>query len=126
MISEIKLVLSEFSVGVTQLRIFGLVCAAVFGLLYYHFGSALLLLFVVVMAVISFGAPRILLPVVKILIALTYPIGWVLSRTLLTALYIVILTPIGLLRKLIRGVFSSKSGTWHSIEANEHHDRMSL
>lgn len=130
MIKEIKNVLREFSVSNKQLSLFGYVSAVVIGLVYIAHGGVGWMAVAVLFAVLGLFKPQSLLPVVKALIAATYPIGWVVSRVLLTIFYVCILTPIGIMYRMFEGSKWSVDPTvktyWEDVEENLHHDKMSL
>ncbi|MFQ5428883.1 MAG: SxtJ family membrane protein [Phycisphaerae bacterium] len=46
------------------------------------------------------ASPRAILPVYTLLMAVAFPIGWLVSNVLLRVLFYVILTPVGLLSRL--------------------------
>ncbi len=47
------------------------------------------------------AAPRALRPVHRAWMALGLTLGWVVSRTILTALFVLVVTPLGLARRLV-------------------------
>ena len=55
----------------------------------------------VVLGLIGWWLPSVIRPVFLGLLVLTYPIGWLISHVVLVVLYFLVLTPIGLLLRLI-------------------------
>lgn len=131
MITELISTVKNFTVSTTQLRWFGVFIGILFVLARVFWFDTIVL---VVLAVASFvGAvftPRWFLPMVLVLIAITFPLGWVISRALLVVLYLLVLTPIGIIRRLLgRGDWKldpTAASYWRPVEQNRHHDRMSL
>ena len=89
---EIIKTVQEFNPGIKQLRVFGIVLGLVCILIYgTRVQSALLLIFAAIAVLLAVIKPRAYLPLVKILLAVTYPIGWILSRVLLVIFFFCVL-----------------------------------
>jgi len=54
-----------------------------------------------VISPISYFAPGFARPIYVVLVALTFPIGWTISHLIMGLIYYAVLTPIGLLLRLI-------------------------
>jgi Saxitoxin biosynthesis operon protein SxtJ len=93
----------------STLRQFAALCLLIFGGLacweYFRYNQwRLPLIFAGLAAVLGFGGlvwPRGIRPVFVTAMALTMPIGWVVSRVLLGVLFFGLFTPVGLFFKLI-------------------------
>ena len=90
-----------------DLRKFGLtvggVLAAIAALLFYFEKPSAIYFAVIGGLLILFGAlfPKLLRPLNRIWMSLAIILGFIMSRVILTILYYLVLTPIGLLAKLI-------------------------
>ncbi len=130
LVRELKTVLKEFDPPVTQLRAFGLVCGGLLIGVYVYFSlHDLFAVAAIILLTLASFAPHWLLPLVTGLIAVTYPIGWLLSGILLILFYCVLLTIVGFFRRVIAGSawrITDESSYWKAVEPNQHHDRMSL
>ena len=78
-----------------------------------------------VLAVAGLKAPRIIKPIYRGLIGVTFPIGWLLSHVLLAVMYFLVITPIGWLMRrshdpMRRTLDRSASSYWMPCEP---HDR---
>lgn len=107
-IKDVAHELNELDISRKSLRKFGVTVGAiflVFGLLlmwrghwpstrelFVGFGAALLIL--------GFIAPERLIHIYKIWMGFAFALGWIISRFILVMLFVVVLTPIGLLAKL--------------------------
>ena len=92
-----------------QLRSFGkiaLIVTAIISLLLYVLKGVAILLALAIFGVgftiflISMISPRLIRVIYVVLMAVTYPIGLVVSFTLLTAFYFLLLMPLGLIFRL--------------------------
>ncbi len=76
----------------------------------------------IVLSVLALLAPMILKPLNKIWMSLSIVLGWIMTRVILTVLFYLAITPIGLLIKLFRKDFlelkidKSKSTYWQKRE----------
>lgn len=106
-IEEIKNIKS----GRKELREFGITVGIVLGLLgglflwrgrsyYFYF-------FIISAAFLLFGLviPLLLKPIHKVWMALAMLLGWVMTRAILSLLFFLVITPIGLLRRLFHKDF---------------------
>jgi len=57
---------------------------------------------VAIYGLVSLAVPRLAFPVYAILTVATFPIGWIVSRIMLAALFYVVLTPIAIVQRLVR------------------------
>ena len=120
-IQEIKNIRSEKK----DLRKFGLtvgIALAVFGALFLWREKETYKFFLIasaVLIVLSLTIPSVLKPIQKIWMGFAILMGWFMSRILLSVLYYVILTPIGLISRIAGKRFlelkldKSKESYWH-------------
>ena len=101
-IEEIKNIKS----GKRELRQFGITIGLVLGLLGSWFlwrnkeGSSLLLIAATLFLSLGFTLPRLLKPFQKLWMTLAVLLGWLMTRIILTILFYLVVTPIGLLAKV--------------------------
>jgi hypothetical protein len=57
---------------------------------------------VVIYGLVSLAVPKLAFPVYAILTVATFPIGWIVSRVMLAALFYIVLTPIAIFQRLVR------------------------
>ena len=97
-----------------ELRKFGIIMGVILGLL----GGVLLwrgkdsspyfLIFSLFFVVSGFFIPKILQPVYKVWMAFGIVVGWIMTRVILTALFYLVFTPIGLTARLFGKNFLSR------------------
>ena len=103
MLDEIKNIKSTKK----ELREFGLTVGFVFGLIgcfllwrgkehYFYF-----LILAVVLLICGLLIPQILKPVQKVWMAIALLIGWVMTRVILSVLFYLVITPLGILARLL-------------------------
>jgi len=101
-IEEIKNIKS----GKRELRQFGITIGLVLGLLGSWFlwsnkeGGSLLLIAATLFLSLGFIMPRLLKPLQKLWMTLAVLLGWLMTRIILTILFYLVVTPIGLLARL--------------------------
>jgi len=101
-IEEIKNIKS----GKRELRQFGITIGLVLGLLGSWFlwrnkeGGSLLLIAATLFLSLGFILPRLLKPFQKLWMTLAVLLGWLMTRIILTILFYLVVTPIGLLAKV--------------------------
>ena len=101
-IEEIKNIKS----GKRELRQFGITIGLVLGLLGFWFlwrnkeGGSLLLIAATLFLALGFIMPRLLKPLHKLWMTLAVLLGWLMTRIILTILFYLVVTPIGLLAKV--------------------------
>ena len=101
-IEEIKNIKS----GKRELRQFGMTIGLVLGLLGSWFlwrnkeGGSLLLITATLFLSLGFIMPRLLKPLQKLWMTLAVLLGWLMTRIILTILFYLVVTPIGLLAKV--------------------------
>lgn len=87
----------------------------------FHFGIAGL-----VLIILGYIFPKILLPFQKVWMGLALVLGFVMSRLILTLLFYLVITPIGLLAKLAKKDFldlsidNTKKSYWNYREKKEY------
>ena len=92
--------------GKTELRKFGITIGIVLGLLGMWFlwrgkdGSYSLLIISIVFLSLSFIFPLLLKPFQKVWMSLAVLLGWVMTRVILTILFYLVVTPIGLVARV--------------------------
>ena len=106
---------------------FPLFWTVVAGWLYYWGGSlrgaALALAIGIAIGGIGFAKPAFMRPVFLGWMFAAYPIGWVVSHAILATVFYVIMTPIGLVMKLVgydplqRQLLRSSTSYWIPVEA---------
>ncbi|MBL1215222.1 MAG: ECF transporter S component [Ignavibacteriae bacterium] len=90
----------------TELRKFGLTVGSVLviiGLILFYFEKSSFPYFLAAGAVlIVFGAllPKVLLPIQKVWMSIAVVLGFIMTRVILSVLYYLVITPIGLLAKI--------------------------
>ena len=112
-INDVKYELGKLEVSKKSLRKFGITVGIVFLILavwfyYSEFNWLITNIFGIISSLlILFGllAPINLKTIYKIWMTLAFALGWIMSRVLLTFIFIIILTPIGILGKLFRKQF---------------------
>jgi len=101
-IEEIKNIKS----GKRELRQFGITIAVVLGLLGSWFlwrerdGGYLLLISAILFLALGLLIPNLLKPLQKLWMTLAVLLGWLMTRVILTILFYLVVTPIGLLAKI--------------------------
>ena len=94
-----------------ELRNFGLTIGIAFGILgalFFWRGKGLGTPFLIaspILILIGLVAPRILAPLHRVWMAVATVMGWVMTRVILSLLFYLVVTPIGLLGRLKRGAF---------------------
>jgi hypothetical protein len=86
----------------------GLVISGIGGILFFTKGfqtSAYFLAVGVTLILLGLSLPAILLPVQKIWMTLAVVLGWIMTRVILSLLFFLIVTPIGLLTRVFGGSF---------------------
>ena len=136
MIKEIKATLKNFRPSDKQLRMFGIVFAAIFLVI----GLSLENSSAVPTATIAFGGiafavavfyPRLLFPVSFALMSVTVPIGWIVSRAILIAFFYAILTPVSVVLRVagldpLQLKKRPKESYWVDFEENRNPNTMGL
>jgi hypothetical protein len=92
-----------------ELRLFGVVCAGVFGLLGWlalsRLGSAIAASILWAMGlgwvILYYSVAALRRPMYKAWMTLFYPLGWFISHAMLAIVYFIVLTPLGLLLRLL-------------------------
>jgi hypothetical protein len=91
----------------TKLRKFGFTMGGIFAALGFiiffrktHFSYALFFTFALIFISAGAGYPKILAPVYKIWMAFATCLGWVMTRLILTVLFFIVVTPIGILARV--------------------------
>jgi hypothetical protein len=92
-----------------ELRLFGLVCAGVLGLLGWialsRFHSAIAASIVWTMglgwAALYYSVAALRRPMYNAWMTLFYPLGWLISHAMLAIVYFIVLTPLGLLLRVL-------------------------
>lgn len=116
-----------------QLRIFGItlaVFAFLVGTLVYHRSNSLPWSIVVTAIIFTIAAIGLLLPRFMRLVYVTwmvcvFPIGWLISHTVMALVYYLLFTPIGFLRRtffgdpLTRKLDRTADSYWHELEPTE-------
>lgn len=135
MLREIKETLRSIHPSHRQLRTFGILLGAlvIFAARTIEgadaFGGSAAGAAIVALAVIF---PRAIDPIWRTLMALTLPIGWIISRLILIAFFYTILTPISLVLRItghdiLKRRFSPSADTyWEPFEENKRPDSMGL
>ncbi|MDP3794507.1 MAG: SxtJ family membrane protein [bacterium] len=134
MFGDIRQTIYELHPSVRQLRLFGLVLLALLGFFAYRFPSARLVLTGVELLIFAgLFYPQVLQWVYLALMALTLPIGWLLSRLVLTLFFVVVISPFGTIRRLtgrdplhLRFREHDTTSYWEDVEQNAHFDKMHL
>lgn len=101
MLEELKNIKS----GKKELRQFGITMAIVIGLLGGLFlwkQKSYIYFFIIAGIFLLFGLilPKVLKPIQKVWMALAVILGWIMTRVILSILFFLIVTPVGLLAKL--------------------------
>ncbi len=93
-----------------ELRLFGGIYLPIFlliigGLLYYKYqlrtASVAVACAALAISALGWAAPTAAKPLYLMLVAATYPIGWTLSHLVMAIIYYLVLTPIGILLRLV-------------------------
>ena len=107
-ISDVKDELKTLEISKKILRKFGVMVGGIFLLIgfwiYYPSQNPLGIIFLVVGAFLFLSGllvPRTLSKIYKVWMGLAFTLGWLMSRILLTILFYFVITPIGLLAKLV-------------------------
>lgn len=132
MFREVTETLRSFRPSSRQLRYFGLILGALIAILSQAEradavgGSAA----GAAIAALALALPGTIEPLWRALMAITLPIGWVVSRLILIALFYLVLTPLSFLLSLTgRDILKLKRGGesyWEPFEKNRHPDTMGL
>jgi len=112
-ISDVKYELSKLELSTNSLRKFGLTIGLVFIVLslffiYIDTSFSLRILFIVFgsfLFILGAINPNLLKSIYKLWMTLAFVLGWFVSRLILTLLFFVVLTPIGLLAKIFNKKF---------------------
>lgn len=112
-ISDVKYELQKLDVSFIALRKFGLTIGALlifFGILFQYFTiySTIKILFWVIgiiLVLFAFVSPSKLLSVYRIWMGIAFVLGWFVSRFLLSILFLIVLTPIAIIAKLVNKKF---------------------
>ena len=135
MLGEIKETLRSLQPSRRQLRVFGVLLGVltVFAARTIEgadaFGGSAAGIGIAALAILF---PRTIEPIWKMLMVLTLPIGWVVSRLILIAFFYIILTPISLLFRIVghdilkRRLSPSADTYWEPFEENKRPDSMGL
>lgn len=115
-----------------ELRIFGLALALVLIMVAYRFGLEYLNWLALTFLAAAIFIPQLLRPVVMVLLIITVPIGWIISRFVLIVFFCLIVAPVALSRRLLKhdplNLHTKKELTtyWEELEPNRHYDKMHL
>ena len=100
--------------GKKELRNFGIIFTVVLGILgglmLWRKNPDFYILFILSGSFLLAGllVPVILIPLQKVWMSIALVIGWVMSRVLLTVLFVIIITPLGVIKRLVKGDFLNK------------------
>jgi hypothetical protein len=112
-ISDVKFELTKLEITKKNLRNFGLLIGIIILVIDLYLYSSDLIS-IVSLSLISFSSLLILLGIIKPILlrklftfwmGLAFALGWIVSRILLTLLFIIILTPISIIAKIINKQF---------------------
>ena len=114
-----------------ELRVFGIILAVIVSVIGHRFEISYLPWAGLGFLTVSLVLPRLLTYVVLVLLVLTAPIGWIVSRIILTLFFYLIVTPIAIIRRLSKHDTlhlrpGKEQSYWEHIEPNENHDKMHL
>jgi len=135
MIQDIRETLRSSRPTVLELRRFGIILAILVIALAATAGvwppSFLLVSLAGIVALIALVTPVALRPIHFLLMVLTIPIGWIISRSLLTILFFLIVTPTGFLIRILgkdplERKRKSKGSYWEPFETNRNPGSMGL
>ena len=108
-INDVKTEILELELSKKKLRNFGLLVGGIVILIsiWFYFKksnyttSYILLIFGAILVLSGIVVPLLLKVPYKIWMGLSFAIGWVVSRILITSLYFIVVTPLGLIAKLV-------------------------
>lgn len=114
-----------------ELRAFGIILALIFITLAYRFGAAYLYWVALALLTTAILVPRLISPLVSVLLILTAPIGWLISRLVLIIFFYLVVTPVALIRRFLkhdalRLKSEKRDSYWEDIEPDVNHDKMHL
>ncbi|MEK7630452.1 MAG: SxtJ family membrane protein [Patescibacteria group bacterium] len=129
MIMHIVEEIKSISSTTKDLRSFGLVVGGVLtalaGFSWYRGGSVVVLLGApgLGLMLLGFVQPRLLLPLQKLWMSLAVILGWVMTRVIIGLLFFIIVTPAGLLmrlvgKKLLEGSFDQQAKSYWERRAS--------
>ena len=138
-IRDVKHEMNNLDISIKKLRQFGIVIGIIIAMLviWFHYPDAIqyfgyvLLLFSLFLFFGGLLFPTLLKSLYKIWMAFAFFLGWIVSRFLLTLLFLVIMTPISILAKLFRKEFintkfkDNETSYWIKKEPGEiNYDKM--
>ena len=108
-INDVKTEILELELSKKKLRSFGLLVGGIFILIsiWFYFKisnyTTAYILFILgtILLLAGLAIPLLLKVPYKIWMGLSFAIGWVVSRILITSLYFIVVTPLGLIAKLV-------------------------
>lgn len=131
MLQELKAAL-KIKPKIRELRLFGVLLALVLVIVASKFGLEYLIWLTLVLLAMVVVAPRLLRPIVIVLLILTVPIGWIISRLVLIVFFYLVVTPVALIRRLLRHdplnlrPQKDQATYWEELEPNRNYDKMYL
>lgn len=134
MLREIRETLRSLQPRPNSLRLFGAVLGALIALASRAaegadaFGGTAAGILITALAI---ALPRVIEPLWRALMALTLPIGWLVSRAILIAFFYIILTPVSLVLRIaghdpMHRRSSNDGSYWEPFEENKRPDSMAL
>lgn len=133
MLRDLKETVHTVNPSSTQLRYFGAVFALFLIFFAYRFDFVLLRYITVFSLAAVAVFPRFFLPIHFLLVVITFPIGWMLSRIFLILFFFAIITPIAIIRRLLnynnlKPTFGKQTATtyWEDFEENTNPHTMGL
>lgn len=132
-ISDVKFELQKLDVSFTALRKFGLTIGSVLiflGLFFHYFFiyttlKVIFFIFGITLVLFAIFSPTKLLSIYRSWMGIAFVLGWFVSRFLLSILFILVLTPIGIIAKLVNKKFlniafkKSDSTYWIKTETSD-------
>ena len=105
-----------------DLRNFGLIMAAAFGVIAFFRAPMVFGSIAVAFLLLGLVAPRALAPFYRVWMKLAEALGWINTRILLVIVYYLVVTPIGLLMRLFRRS-PLPGGYWQKASKHSYGDR---
>lgn len=132
MLQEIRDTLRSLSLTQRQLRVFGVIGLGIIVFVLWRFPNLWFVLSSLgIWFILGIAAPRLLSPLYYFLMACTLPVGWLISRALLTIFFFCILAPLAIARRILKKDtlylrFREKEADtyWEDVEENTHYDKM--
>ena len=133
MLKDLQEILHTINPSLKELRRFGVALGFFLALFAYLFGFVALYYAAATSLAVAAVFPAFFRPVHLFLMAITFPIGWILSRVFLILFFFTVITPMAAIRRLLRYDhlklrFDEKQATtyWEDFEQNTEHDTMGL